>query len=74
MPLAELLRIVRNLATFPPALAMLNVAINNHDPPDKIAAIIGSDSDLTSRLRVWPIAPTMAFRVKSIPRHRRQSH
>lgn len=50
IPLAELLRIVRNLATFPPALAMLNVAINNHDPPDKIAAIIGSDTDLTSRL------------------------
>ena len=35
LPLADLLRIVRNLATFRPALAMLNVAIDNPDPPVK---------------------------------------
>ncbi|MCH8326936.1 MAG: HDOD domain-containing protein [Candidatus Marinimicrobia bacterium] len=50
IPLEELLRNVRTLATFPPALAMLNVAINNDEAPDKIAAIISSDSDLTARL------------------------
>ncbi len=47
--LAELLRNIRTLTTFPPVLVRLNLALNANSSVAAIAEIIGSDTDLTAR-------------------------